>query len=76
MKIKIISLYYPKYEIKSQTIKPKIDSSNSLPPNIQNFRDKFLSGSGFIIYEENSDVFYTVLCLVFECWNFSNNRKL
>ena len=67
MKIKINSLYYPKYEIKSHTIIPKIDSSNSLPPNIQNFRDKFLSGSVFIIYEENSEIFYTVLCLVLEC---------
>ena len=40
--------YDPKYKITSQTEKLKIVSSSTLPSNLQNFKQKLLSGSGFL----------------------------
>ena len=44
------SRYNPKYKIKLQNQIPKEISKTNLPSNIQNFRDKLISGSGFVIY--------------------------
>ena len=44
------SRYNPEYKLKSKTIIPK-DTSTNLPSNLQNFKEKLLSGSGFIEYK-------------------------
>ena len=46
----IKSRYKPKYEIKSQTQTSKDINSINLPQNLQNFKQKLLSGSAFIVY--------------------------
>ena len=43
--------YNPKYKIKSTTEMLKTDTSPTLPSNLQNFKQKLLSGKGFIIYK-------------------------
>ena len=43
--------YNPKYRIKSTTENLKVVSSSTLPTNLQNFKQKLLSGSGFVEYE-------------------------
>ena len=47
----IKSRYKPKYKLKSQNQISKQNTFNNLPPNLQNFKQKLLSGNGFIIYE-------------------------
>ena len=44
------SRYNPKYKTKLQNQTPKDKKSTNLPSNIQSFKDKLLSGSGFIVY--------------------------
>ena len=44
------SRYNPKYKIKLQNQIPKDNTSTNLPQNLQSFKDKLLSGSGFIVY--------------------------
>ena len=44
------SRYNPKYKIKSQTQTLKDSISTNLPQNLQNFRNKLLSGNGFVVY--------------------------
>ena len=51
-KTSIKSRYKPKYKIKSQTMIQKPNLSTPLPPNIQKCKNKFLSGSGFIVYNQ------------------------
>ena len=46
----IKSRYKPKYEIKSQTQTSKDINSINLPQNLQNFKQKLLSGNAFIVY--------------------------
>ena len=40
--------YNPKYKPKSKTIELEENTSTKLPSNLQNFKQKLLSGSGFI----------------------------
>ena len=47
----IKSRYDPKYKIKSQTESLKNNTSSNLPQNLQNFKKRLLSGSGFITYK-------------------------
>ena len=44
------SRYNPKYKIKLQNQIPKDITSTNLPSNLQNFKDKLLSGNGFVVY--------------------------
>ena len=46
----IKSRYKPKYKLKPQS-QPSNPHTSSLPPNLQNFKDGLLSGSGFITYK-------------------------
>ena len=43
------SRYNPKYKIKLQNQIPKDNTSTNLPQNLQSFKDKLLSGNGFIV---------------------------
>ena len=43
--------YNPEYKIKTQIESPKDITSSNLPQNIQSFKQKLLSGSGFITYK-------------------------
>ena len=43
------SRYNPKYKIKLQTQKLKDVTSTNLPQNLQSFKDKLLSGNGFVV---------------------------
>ena len=45
------SRYIPKYKIKIQNQIPKDKKPTNLPPNLQSFKDKLLSGNGFIVYK-------------------------
>ena len=45
------SRYNPKYKIKKQNQIPKDITSTNLPSNLQSFKDKLLSGNGFIVYK-------------------------
>ena len=45
------SRYIPKYKIKLQNQIPKDIKSTNLPKNLQSFKDKLLSGNGFIVYK-------------------------
>ena len=45
------SRYKPKYKLKSQNQTSKQNNFNNLPPNLQDFKRKLLSGSGFITYK-------------------------
>ena len=45
----IKSRYNPKYENKLQTQIIKVNTSTNLPSNLRNFKNKFLSGNGFIV---------------------------
>ena len=45
------SRYNPKYKIKLQNQIPKDITSTNLPSNIQSFKDKLLSGNGFVVYK-------------------------
>ena len=45
-----ISRYNPKYKIKLQNQIPNYIKSTNLPQNLQSFKDKLLSGNGFVIY--------------------------
>ena len=47
----IKSRYNPKYKTKSQNQPSTLNTFNSLPQNLQNFKQKLLSGSGFITYK-------------------------
>ena len=47
----IKSRYNPRYIIKSQNQPSKHNTFNNLPPNLQNFKEKLLSGNGFITYK-------------------------
>ena len=47
----IKSRYNPKYKTKSQIEPSKNNTSTNLPQNLQNFKQKLLSGSGFITYK-------------------------
>ena len=44
------SRYNPKYKIKLQNQIPKNITSTNLPSNLQSFKDKLLSGNGFVVY--------------------------
>ena len=44
------SRYNPKYKIKLQNQILKDNKSTNLPPNLQSFKDKLLSGNGFVVY--------------------------
>ena len=48
----IKSRYKARYKIKSKTEMLKPDTSLTLPSNIQNFKQKLLSGNGFITYKK------------------------
>ena len=45
------SRYNPKYKIKLQNQIPKDITSTCLPSNLQSFKDKLLSGNGFVVYK-------------------------
>ena len=45
------SRYNPNYKIKLQNQIPKDKKSNNLTPNLQSFKDKLLSGNGFVVYK-------------------------
>ena len=45
------SRYYPKYKIKLRNQIPNDIKSNNLPQNLQSFKDKLLSGNGFVVYK-------------------------
>ena len=45
------SRYNPKYKINLQNQIPKDITSTKLPQNLQNFKDKRLSGNGFVAYK-------------------------
>ena len=45
------SRYNPKYKIKLQNQIPKDTESINLPQNLQSFKDKLLSGNGFVVYK-------------------------
>ena len=47
-----ISRYNPRYKIKSQTLILKDINSTNLPQNLQSFKEKLLSGNGFITYKQ------------------------
>ena len=47
----IKSRYNPKYKLKSQNQTSNQNTFTKLPPNLQNFKQKLLSGSGFITYK-------------------------
>ena len=47
----IRSRFNPKYKIKSTIEMFKPDTSHTLPPNIQSFKQKLLSGNGSITYK-------------------------
>ena len=47
----IKSRYNPKYKLKSKTITPKDNTTSNLPSNLQSFKQKLLSGNGFITYK-------------------------
>ena len=47
----IKSRYNPKYKTKSQNQPSNLNTFNNLPTNLQNFKQKLLSGSGFITYK-------------------------
>ena len=42
--------YKPTYKIKSQTQILKDNASTNLPSNLQSFKQKLLSGNGFVVY--------------------------
>ena len=42
--------YNPKYKIKSQTQISKDNTLANLPSNLQSFKQKLLSGNGFVVY--------------------------
>ena len=44
------SRHNPKYKIKLQNQIPKDITSTNLPSNLQSFKDKLLSGNGFVFY--------------------------
>ena len=44
------SRYNPKYKIKLQNKIPKGNTPRNLPLNLQSFKDKLLSGRGFVVY--------------------------
>ena len=44
------SRFNPKYKIKLQNQIPKDITSTDLPSNLQSFKDKLLSGNGFVVY--------------------------
>ena len=44
------SRYNPKYKIKLQNQISKDIKSKNLPQNLQSFKEKLLSGNGFVIY--------------------------
>ena len=46
----IKSRYNPKYKIKPQPKSSKDNTSTNLPSNLQNFKEKLLSGNCFIKY--------------------------
>ena len=46
----IKSRYNPKYKLKSQNQTSNQNTFTNLPANLQNFKQKLLSGSGFITY--------------------------
>ena len=46
------SRYKPIYKLKSQKHTPSRDTIGNLPPDLQNFKYRLLSGSGFITYKE------------------------
>ena len=46
----IRSRYNPRYKIKSQTESLEDNTSSNLPQNLQNFKQKLLSGNGFVVY--------------------------
>ena len=48
-KIFLKSRYDPKNKIKSPTLLPKFNSSTISPSNLQSFKQKFLSGYGFVV---------------------------
>ena len=54
------SRYTRKYKIKSQTGISKLNPPNSLPSNLQKFKEYILSGIGFIVYQESSESFFTI----------------
>ena len=45
------SRYNPKYKINLQNQLPKDITSTNLPSNLQSFKDKLLSGNGFVVYK-------------------------
>ena len=45
------SRYNHKYKIKLQNQTPKDIKSSNLPQNLQSFKDKLLSGNGFVVYK-------------------------
>ena len=45
------SRYNPKYKIKLQNQITKDITSTNLPSNLQSFKDKLLSGNGFVVYK-------------------------
>ena len=45
------SRYNPKFKIKIQNQIPKDITSTSLPSNLQSFKNKLLSGNGFLVYK-------------------------
>ena len=47
----IKSRYNPRYIIKPQNQPSKHNTYNNLPPKLQNFKPKLLSGNGFITYK-------------------------
>ena len=47
----IKSRHNPKHKTNSRIILPKVGSSTNLPLNLQNFKNKLVSGNGFIIYK-------------------------
>ena len=50
-KILIKSRYKPIYKLKSQNQTSNQNTSSNLPQNLQSFKQKLLSGSGFITYK-------------------------
>ena len=46
----IKSRYNPRYVIKSQNQPSKHNTFNNLPPKLQSFKEKLLSGNGFVVY--------------------------
>ena len=43
--------YSPKHKFKSKTDISKESTSKYLPPNLENFKHKLLSGNGFVTYK-------------------------